>query len=339
MVVLCLDRHSGLFLHNRQYYSYFFYCVNQVFFLNLTMKDHQELISQLLKLSTEQINSETTDIDELSSLEIVKKINNEDKKVALVIEGALPQISEAAEIYAGTLRNMGRVFYIGAGTSGRLGVLDAAECPPTFGTDPEQIIGLISGGYESLVLSSEGAEDKQQDAVIDLQTKNLDKNDFVIGIAASVRTPYTRAGLDYAHEIGCKTAFIICNKSDMIPDSIDVVIPLPVGPEVITGSTRMKSGTAQKMALNMISTTAMVLLGKTYGNLMVDLLARSEKLKARSLGILIDLLQVDYSEAEELLQSAEGLVKTAIIMFKRQCTKDDALKLLDENDGFIKKIL
>ena len=319
--------------------SLLFYCFKWIIFLNLTMKDHQELINQLSKLSTEQINSETTDIDELSSIEIVKKINNEDKKVALVIEEALTQISEAAEIYADTLRKNGRVFYIGAGTSGRLGVLDAAECPPTFGTDPEQIIGLISGGYESLVLSSEGAEDKQQAAIIDLKNRNLIKNDFVIGIAASVRTPYTRAGLDYAHKIGCKTAFIICNKSDMISDTIDVIISLPVGPEVITGSTRMKSGTAQKMALNMISTTAMVLLGKTYGNLMVDLLARSEKLKARSLRMLIDLLQIDYSEAEELLKSAEGLVKIAIVIFKKQCSKDGALKLLDENDGFIKRII
>jgi len=303
------------------------------------MKDHKELINQLSKLSTEQINPETADIDELSALEIVKKINQEDKRVALVIEKALPLISQAADIFAKTLKNKGRVFYIGAGTSGRLGVLDAAECPPTFGTDPEQIIGLISGGYDSLILSSEGAEDQSQDAITDLQNRELNANDFVIGIAASVRTPYTRAGLEYAHEVGCKTAFIICNESDMIPEGIDVVIPLPVGSEVITGSTRMKSGTAQKMALNMISTTAMVLLGKTYGNIMVDLKARSEKLKARSLRILIDLLGIEYDIAEKLLVSADGSVKTAIIMHKKDCSQAEALKMLDDNDGFIKKII
>ncbi|MFH2048370.1 MAG: N-acetylmuramic acid 6-phosphate etherase [bacterium] len=303
------------------------------------MKDHKELINQLSKLSTEQINPETIDIDELTPLEIVKKINSEDKKVALLIEEVLPLIAKAAVIFADTLKNNGRVFYIGAGTSGRLGVLDAAECPPTFGTDPGQIVGLISGGYDSLVLSKEGAEDQRQDAINDLQKHKLSKNDFVIGIAASVRTPYTRAGLEYANELGCKTAFIICNNSDMIPENIDVVIPIPVGPEVITGSTRMKSGTAQKMTLNMISTTAMVLLGKTYGNLMVDLLARSEKLRARSLRILIDLLVIDYDEAEKLLKSAEGSVKTAIVMFKKKCSREEALKLLHENDGFIKKIL
>jgi len=303
------------------------------------MKDHKELINQLSKLSTEQINPETAHIDELSALEIVKKINQEDKRVALVIEKALPLISQAADIFAKTLKNKGRVFYIGAGTSGRLGVLDAAECPPTFGTDPEQIIGLISGGYDSLILSSEGAEDQSQDAITDLQNRELNANDFVIGIAASVRTPYTRAGLEYAHEVGCKTAFIICNESDMIPEGIDVVIPLPVGSEVITGSTRMKSGTAQKMALNMISTTAMVLLGKTYGNIMVDLKARSEKLKARSLRILIDLLGIEYDIAEKLLVSADGSVKTAIIMHKKDCSQAEALKMLDDNDGFIKKII
>jgi len=303
------------------------------------MEDHKELINQLSKLATEQINPETIDIDELTSLQIVKIINKEDKKVAKIIEGALPLIAEAAGIFADTLKNNGRVFYIGAGTSGRLGVLDAAECPPTFGTDPKQIIGLISGGYDSLVLSKEGAEDQQQAAIIDLQTHKLSKRDFVIGIAASVRTPYTRAGLEYANELGCKTAFIICNNSDMIPENIDVVIPIPVGPEVITGSTRMKSGTAQKMTLNMISTTAMVLLGKTYGNLMVDLLARSEKLRARSLRILIDLLAIDYYEAEKLLKSAKGSVKTAIVMFKKKCSRDEALKLLNENDGFIKQVL
>ncbi len=305
----------------------------------LPMEDRKKLIEELSRLSTEQVNPNTVDIDLLSPFDIARKINDEDKTVAGVVEQALPQIAQAAEVYANTLRQGGRVFYIGAGTSGRLGVLDAAECPPTFGTDPDQIGGLISGGYATLVLSLEGAEDRRQSAVEDLESKALSERDFVIGIAASVRTPYTRSGLEYAIQTGAKTAFIICNNPEDIPDGLDFVIALPVGPEVITGSTRMKSGTAQKMALNMISTTAMVLLGKTYGNLMVDLQARSEKLAARSRKILMDLLRIDFDEANRLLASARGSVKAAIVMFKLGCTCEKALDELKAHDGFISKVL
>ena len=303
------------------------------------MINHKKLLQELSHLTTEQINPNTVDIDRLSAIEIARKINDEDRKVADVVKQAIPEIAKAAELFAETLRTDGRVYYIGAGTSGRLGVLDAAECPPTFGTKPGQITGLISGGYDTLVLSKEGAEDKEEDAVADLKKHRLSSSDFVIGLAASVRTPYTQAGLRYAIEIGAKTAFIICNKPDNVPQGIDVIIALPVGPEVITGSTRMKSGTAQKMTLNMISTTAMVLLGKTYGNLMVDLQAWSDKLTVRSRKILMELLQLDFEQAEKLLDNAHGSVKVAIVMHKRNCTYNQAMQLLEKHQGFISRVL
>jgi N-acetylmuramic acid 6-phosphate etherase len=305
------------------------------------MPEYDDLIRLLGRLTTEQVNQNTIDIDRLSPLEIVRKINEEDRKVASVVEGQLGPISQAAEIFASTLRAGGRVFYIGAGTSGRLGVLDAAECPPTFGTDPDQIKGVISGGYETLVLSKEGVEDQTDQAVSDLKKHDLCERDFVIGMAASRRTPYTVAGLSYGSSVGCKTAFIICNRWEALPGpplQADVVIALEVGPEVITGSTRMKSGTAQKMTLNMISTTAMVLLGKTYGNLMVDLRARSEKLAARSRKILVDLFDMSIKEADRILRESEGSVKVAIVMHKYHCDAATARIMLERADGFISKI-
>lgn len=299
------------------------------------MTDYDKIIEQLRQLDTEQINPDTVDIDQLSALEIACKINAEDKKVAAVVEKALPQISHAAELFAQSLRQKGRVFYLGAGTSGRLGVLDAAECPPTFGSDPERIVGVIAGGYATMVLSKEGVEDDREAAVDDLKHHGVNKLDLVIGLAASVRTPYTQSGLQYAASVGAGTVFVVCNDKYDLPDYIDVVISLPVGPEVITGSTRMKSGSAQKMTLNMISTTAMVLLGKTYGNLMVDLQARSEKLAARSRKMLMDLLTLDLTAAHELLDKADGSVKLAIVMGQFACSKEQALEKLDKADGFV----
>ena len=304
------------------------------------MSDFEKLISQLGTLATEQVNPETTDIDQLPPEAIVRKINAEDRLVAGVVERAIPQIAEAAELFAAALKAGGRVFYVGAGTSGRLGVLDAAECPPTFGTDPEQIVGVISGGYQTLTLSKEGVEDDREAAVTDLKTHRLNSQDMVIGLAASRRTPYTNSALAYAQSLGCETTFIVCNK---VTEALDidptVLIELPVGPEVITGSTRMKSGTAQKMTLNMISTTAMVLLGKTYGNLMIDLQARSEKLAARSRKILIDLLNISTAEASDLLGKAEGSVKLAIVMHKLDCTREEATAKIQAADGFVRGLL
>lgn len=304
------------------------------------MNKFDKLIDDLNKLGTEQRNSTSEDIDQKSAREIVGIINNEDKKVASVVESQLEKIALVAELYAETLKNGGRIFYIGAGTSGRLGVLDAAECPPTFGTEPEQIVGVISGGYDTLVLSQEGVEDREDKAVEDLKARNLNRNDFIIGIAASRRTPYTLSGLKYGKSLGCKTGFIICNQWDETTADfeIDHIIELPVGPEVITGSTRMKSGTAQKMTLNLISTTAMVLMGKTMGNLMVDLQARSDKLSARSRKILIDLFSITSEEAGRLIKSADGSVKRAIVMKKFDCSKDEADKKIRDAEGFINRI-
>lgn len=302
------------------------------------MADYEELIRHLTGLETEQVNPNTTDLDQLSSVEIARKINREDAKVASVVEKAIPQIAKAAETFAETIRNSGKVLYIGAGTSGRLGVLDAAECPPTFGTDPEQIVGLVSGGYATLVHSLEGVEDNTEAAVEDLKNRDLTGKDFVIGLAASTRTPYTLAGLEYAKSLGCKTAFIVCNKIARLETTPDILIELPVGPEAITGSTRMKSGTAQKMTLNMISTTAMVLLGKTCGNLMIDLQARSEKLAARSRKMLMDLFALTLEQANSLLKQADGSVKLAIVIHQFQCDKETALARLQRADGFIRRV-
>lgn len=305
------------------------------------MNNHsgKELIRILSKLDTEQVNIDTVDIDTLPTIEILKKINNEDKKVASVVEKAMPEIARAAEAAAKTLKSGGRIIYIGAGTSGRLGVLDAAECPPTFGIEPSQVVGLISGGYDTLILSKEGAEDQVDWAIEDLKRINLVPRDFLIGIAASVRTPYTIAGVEYGISAGCTTCLIVCNPANVLEVTPDILIELPVGPEVITGSTRMKSGTAQKMTLNMITTTAMVLLGKTYGNLMIDLQATSEKLAARSRKILMEFLDIDYNESDKLLKSSGGSLKTAIVMKKLSLTKEKAGQKLKEVDGFLKRII
>ncbi len=305
------------------------------------MNEFKNIMQTLNMLATEQVNSKSINIDKLSASEIVQIINDEDKTVADIVGSQITIIAQAAEQFAQTIRNNGRIFYIGAGTSGRLGVLDASECPPTFGSDPKQIIGVISGGYETLVLSKEGVEDDKQAAIDDLQNHSLSSKDMVIGIAASKRTPYTLSGLVYANSLQCLTAFIICNKWNTNDDRsfIDLLIELPVGPEVITGSTRMKSGTAQKMTLNMISTTAMVLLGKTYGNRMVALQTTSKKLSARSRKTLIELLDINFDEADRLLESAGGSVKIALVMNKNNCSKDKAVNLLEKADGFISKII
>lgn len=303
------------------------------------MPNLDDIIRQLGQLETEQPNPRTAHIDQLGAGDIVRLINAEDQTVPLTVASALPAIATAAERFAATIRRGGRVFYVGAGTSGRLGVLDAAECPPTFGTNPSQIVGVIAGGDEALQLSREGVEDNTEAAVADLKRHGLAAKDMVIGIAASRRTPYTLAALQYARELGCATVYIICNVPDAGTTPADLIISLPVGPEVITGSTRMKSGTAQKLTLNLISTTAMVLLGKTYGNLMVDLQARSEKLAARSRRILMELLQIDLPAAEKLLSEANGSVKTALVMHRLGCDAAEAGRRIAEAGGLLWKLL
>ncbi len=302
-------------------------------------KEKKELLAHLNRLATETPNPKSTHIDRLRAVDICRIINDEDKTVALAVEKEIDRIARAAEMVAETLRAGGRLFYIGAGTSGRLGVLDAAECPPTFGTDPEQVIGVIAGGRDTLIRSAEGIEDRAGEAPLDLQKHGFGKDDILVGLAASIKTPYTIAGIKYAREIGAKTALIVCNQAGELDIQPDVLIQLQVGPEVITGSTRMKSGTAQKMTLNMISTTAMILLGKCYGNLMVDLKATSAKLTARSSKILIDLLGVSYEEADRLLESSGGSVKLAIVMQRLGVNRDEASKRLVNAGGFIWKLL
>ena len=299
----------------------------------------ETLLSQLDRLATESVNQFTRSIDQASALEICTLINREDQSVPKAIEALLPRIAEAAEQFALTLKSGGRVFYIGAGTSGRLGVLDAAECPPTFGTNPDQIVGLIAGGYATLIASAEGVEDDEQAAIDHLKENALSPSDLVIGIAASTRTPYTLSGVAYAGQLGCRTYIILCN-DPVVPLPLNTIsIIIPVGPEVITGSTRMKSGTAQKLVLNMISTTAMILSGKTYGNRMVDLVARSAKLAARSRKILIELLGCSLAEAEQLLAQADGSVKVALVMHRKGVNRAQAIELITQSDGKLWKIL
>ncbi len=298
-----------------------------------------DLISQLGRLGTEQINPNSVDIDLLTASEIATVINDEDHLVADIVKTAIPTIAETAETFAATIKTGACVFYVGAGTSGRLGVLDAAECPPTFGVEPGRVVGLIAGGYETLVLSAEGVEDNRQAAVDDLKDHYLSADDFVIGLAASTRTPYTLSALEFASAQGCKTALITCNRLEPKPNYLTHLIELPVGPEIITGSTRMKSGTAQKLTLNMISTTAMVLLGKTYRNLMVDLQAKSEKLAARSRKILMDLFELNYEAADKLLGEASGSVKLALTMKLLDCDAKTAEDKLAAADGFVRKTI
>lgn len=302
-------------------------------------KNLKGLVERLAHLETEAPNIATGELDTFSALEIVQHINEEDRKTANIVAGALTEISRAVEVAAQALRSGGRIIYVGAGTSGRLGVLDASECPPTFGTDPSQVIGIISGGYETLVLSKEGVEDNAAQAVSDMIKLKLQKRDFVVGITASKRTPYTIAALKDAAKAGCVTALIICNDALDMEIEPDIMISLPVGPEVITGSTRMKSGTVTKMTLNMISTGAMTLIGKTYGNLMVDLQSTSDKLLARSRKILMDLLRIDYEHSEQALGAADGSVKVAIIMQALEIDKSRAVKRLKDSAGFVRKAL
>jgi len=299
----------------------------------------KELLGHLNSLATEKSNPKSMHIDRLKAVDICRIINEEDKSVAGAVEKEIDNIARAAEMAAEVLALGGRLFYIGAGTSGRLGVLDAAECPPTFGTDPSRVVGIIAGGRSTLIRSAEGIEDRSEEASKDLQKFDFCADDMLIGLAASVKTPYTIAGIKYAIETGAKTVLIVCNRVQNIDFHPDVLIQLEVGPEVITGSTRMKSGTAQKMTLNMISTTAMVLLGKCYGNLMVDLKATSAKLTTRSRKILIDLLGLEYDSADRLLNEAGGSVKLAIAMNRLGVNREEALKRLAQVRGKLWKLL
>ena len=299
----------------------------------------KELFQELSTLVTEQRNPASMDIDIMDTEDIVRVINNEDKTVAGVVEKEIAYITQAVEIITAAFKSGGRLIYAGAGTSGRMGVLDASECPPTFGVKPEMVQGIIAGGYSALRTAVEGAEDFEENGKNAIDEMNIKSNDVVCGIAASRRTPYVHGVLKEAKRQGAKTIIIVCNpRADMNID-VDVAICPVVGPEVVMGSTRMKSATAQKMILNILTTTAMIKIGKVYENMMIDLQQNNLKLIERSKKIIMMATDVSYSEASKYLNDANGHVKSAILMALTGLNLEDSKQLLSENDGFIKKAL
>ena len=290
----------------------------------------------LTKLTTESRNTDTMNLDIMSPIEIAQIMNQEDEKVIFAVREVLPQIATAITWATESLKNGGRIIYIGAGTSGRLGVLDAVECPPTFGVPPELVVGLIAGGDRAFVKAVEGAEDSQVLCEEDLKRIQLKKEDIVIGLAASGRTPYVIYGLRYANACGCKTIAISCNKGSAIGKEAQLAIEPEPGPEVLTGSTRLKAGTAQKMVLNIISTGSMVGVGKAYENLMVDVIQSNEKLIVRAQNIVITATGCEREEAKQALEQADGHVKTAITMILMGCQAEVAQKRLEEAGGKIR---
>lgn len=290
-------------------------------------------------LTTEQTNPASLEIDTLSSLEIVRLMNAEDHKVATAVEKVSDKIARAIDVIAQSMANSGRLFYLGAGTSGRLGVLDASECPPTFNTRPEQVLGIIAGGPKALTTAIEGAEDDLHAASMDLKAYGFCSKDVLVGIATSGRTPYVVGGLNYAKELGAFAIGFTCNPNSDLEQIADLVIAPVVGPEVISGSTRLKSGTATKMVLNMLTTGTMVRLGKTYGNWMVDLRATNTKLKARSIRIVRAIAELDESQAVAALDLCGGEVKTAIVAAKLKTTAEHARELLERAHGKLREAL
>ena len=289
------------------------------------------------KIITENRNENTKDIDLISTYEVVKKINDEDKKVANVIESALTQIAKAVDIIADSFLNGGKMFYFGAGTSGRLGVLDASECPPTFGVSPLMVQGIIAGGDSALRNAIEGAEDNFEQGYKDAQI--LTSKDICILISASGNPQYLLGVAKYAKEINSKIIAICCNSKAKILAYADIKICTEVGPEVITGSSRMKAGTAQKMILNMLTTASMVKIGKTYENFMIDVKATNEKLKKRAIQIVVDLTDTDEEIAKQVLKSCDWSCKVAVVMIKKNISKNDAILLLKNNNGILRKTL
>jgi N-acetylmuramic acid 6-phosphate etherase len=294
---------------------------------------------QLETLTTECRNNASTFIDQTTTIELVHLMNESDKKVPQAIEPILPQIAASIDLISNRLQKGGRLFYIGAGTSGRLGILDASECPPTYGTEPDLIQGIIAGGPAAVFKSQEGAEDSPTLATQDLKEKKLQSLDTVVGLAASGRTPYVVGGLKFAKSIGAATIAITCNQNSPIADIADIALTAVVGPELITGSTRMKAGTAQKLILNMLSTGCMIRLGKVYGNLMVDVKSSNLKLEERARHIVMEATGVTRQESMAYLAQTNGQAKLAIFMILSSLDLDTATKILDEHQGFIHKAL
>jgi len=298
--------------------------------------DRKALFEQLKELTTEQRNPASMSIDAESVEGILRIMNEEDKKVARAVEKEIPYIAQAVEIVVDAFKKGGRLIYVGAGTSGRLGILDAVECPPTYGTDPEMVQGLIAGGRRAMFRSVEGAEDREEDGAHDIDLKKVGPKDVVCGLAASRRTPYVIGAVKRARRLGARTLYVTTNPRSEFNIDVDVAICQVVGPEVIMGSTRMKSGTAEKLVLNMITTASMIRLGKVYENMMVDLQMTNRKLVERSKRVLMTITGCGYDEAERVLKEAGGHVKTALVMVKAGIGVEEARRRLEKSGGFVR---
>ena len=307
----------------------------------------KNLFEELKNLSTEQRNTKSMNVDALSIFEVLSIINNEDNLVAIAVQKELTYIEEAVKLVVSGLRAGGRLIYAGAGTSGRLGVLDAVECPPTYGVDQNMVQGMIAGGERAMFQAQEGAEDKEENGSDDIDDKNVNANDVVCGIAASMRTPYVVGAVKRGKERGAHTIFLTTNPRERLKSTeyaellraIDVAICPEVGPEVIMGSTRMKSGTAQKLVLNMLTTTAMIRLGKVYENMMIDLQMTNEKLKERAKRVIMIITGVSYDDAQSFLEKSGWHVKTALVMIKANVSKEEALNRLKKAEGFVRQAI
>ena len=291
------------------------------------------------ELKTEQQNLQSSKIDSMSINDILKTINREDQSIAIAVQTTIRDIEKTVELTVNSIRKGGRVFYVGAGTSGRLGVLDASEIPPTYSVPKGLFIGVIAGGENALRNSVEGAEDRPNEAIIDLAQYELNKNDTLVGISCSGAASYVVSALEHAKANGAKTVYLVTNPNPYKITEVDVIINAVTGPEVVTGSTRMKAGTATKLILNMISTTTMIKLGKVYGNLMVDLMAVNDKLVDRGTRIIEQLTDLDYDDAQLKLFEAEKSVKTAIVMEKFNCTLNEAREKLENASGFLRNLI
>ncbi|EGR1859874.1 glucokinase regulatory protein-related protein [Vibrio cholerae] len=297
------------------------------------------LIAALSHLVSEGRNPDTMDIDLLSSQEIVERLNQQDKQVPLAVEAVLPQIAQAVDKITAAFKQGGRLIYLGAGTSGRLGVLDASECPPTFGVSDQMVIGLIAGGKEAMFTAQEGAEDNATLGAHDLQQIDFSSKDVLVGIAASGRTPYVIGALEYANDLGATTIALSCNPDSPIAEIAQIAISPVVGPEALTGSTRLKSGTAQKLVLNMLTTASMIRLGKSYQNLMVDVRATNRKLIARAVRIVMQATDCQREEAEALLKESHNNAKLAILMHLTSMNYEQATAKLSQSDGFLRRAM
>ncbi|SDD39304.1 N-acetylmuramic acid 6-phosphate etherase [Paenibacillus sp. UNCCL117] len=296
-------------------------------------------IHQLSELTTEQVNPRTQHIDELPTEQILALINNEDRLVADILQGMIPELAKAVDLIVASFKRGGRLFYIGAGSSGRIGILDASECPPTYGTPPEMVQGLIAGGFQAVKDAVEGAEDSEELGMADIDANRIGPDDVIVGIAASGRTPYVLGAMKRARAVGAGVIGLCNNAGTPMAPLSDILLEAVVGPEVVMGSTRMKAGTAQKLILNMLTTSSMIRMGKVYGNLMVDVLPSNVKLVHRAKRIIRLATEASDSQIEQAYQESGGHVKTAIVMILGEATAQEAQEALNATGGFVRKSL